>query len=77
MKSERKHIESPDKGIKICCRICGFVDIKFLGIKTGAVIKKDYYLFRCPLCGFAFVANPNTDFGNIYNADYYAGGGRS
>ncbi len=62
-------------GGKITCRICGSADIRYAGHKNGSVIKKSYDLYQCPHCGFAFVANPETDYLKIYNSDYYAGKG--
>jgi SAM-dependent methyltransferase len=32
-------------------------------------------LYRCPACGYAFVANPWDDFAKIYDAEYYQGRG--
>ncbi len=41
----------------------------------GGYSGRDYELRRCDVCGFAFVADPWTDFERIYDARYYDGHG--
>jgi SAM-dependent methyltransferase len=46
-----------------------------IGIVRGAYSQRNYELRRCEACGFAFIANPWTDFEQIYDDRYYAGQG--
>lgn len=41
----------------------------------GAYSHRDYELRRCDVCGFAFIADPWTDLGQIYDERYYNGKG--
>jgi SAM-dependent methyltransferase len=41
----------------------------------GRVVRRVFHLRRCPACGFAFVANPCTDYARIYDKAYYLGRG--
>ncbi len=41
----------------------------------GTYSDRDYQLRRCGVCHFAFIADPLTDFGQIYDDRYYAGQG--
>jgi len=41
----------------------------------GTYSDRDFELRRCDVCRFAFIANPWTDFGQIYDERYYAGHG--
>lgn len=56
------------------CRICGAGTV-LIGDKHGKLIDRVFKIFRCQACGFAFVANPWTDFDRIYSEDYYQGRG--
>lgn len=56
------------------CRICGSASDP-LGTVHGRYSDRDYELWRCQRCRFAFVANPWTEFGEIYDDRYYAGKG--
>jgi SAM-dependent methyltransferase len=56
------------------CRICK-AQTRLIGIVHGAHSGRDFELARCPACGYAFIANPLTDFATIYDEDYYAGRG--
>lgn len=44
-----------------------------LGRKWGKYRQKNYLLIKCQKCGFAWVANPDRDFEQIYNEKYYLG----
>lgn len=57
------------------CKICQSSKLQFIGKKLGNYSKKMYYFYRCAECEYIFVANPDTDFENIYNMSYYRGKG--
>ncbi len=56
------------------CRICGAAT-RPIGPVPGTYSGRDYELRRCGDCGFAFIADPWTDFGQIYDDRYYDGRG--
>jgi SAM-dependent methyltransferase len=56
------------------CPICGSVATP-AGHKVGRWRARPYHLARCAACAFAFITDPDTDFADIYNADYYRGRG--
>jgi SAM-dependent methyltransferase len=56
------------------CRICG-AETRQIGSVHGNYSRRDYELRRCDVCGFAFIANPWTDFERIYDQSYYEGRG--
>ncbi len=56
------------------CPICG-TEALALGTTQGAFKPVAFHLRRCPSCRFAFVANPWTDYAEIYSEDYYTGKG--
>ena len=56
------------------CRICGAPSHP-LGSVHGDYSNRDYQLRRCTTCRFAFIADPLTDFAQIYDERYYAGRG--
>ena len=56
------------------CRICGALTYR-LGTVHGAYSRRDYELRRCVGCRYAFIADPWTDFAQIYDERYYAGRG--
>jgi 2-polyprenyl-3-methyl-5-hydroxy-6-metoxy-1,4-benzoquinol methylase len=56
------------------CRICAAVTEQ-IGTRHGAYSGRDYTLRRCPECRFAFIADPWTQFDQIYDDRYYAGQG--
>ena len=56
------------------CRICGAA-ARRVGPVHGGYSGRDYELRRCDVCGFAFVADPWTEFERIYDARYYDGHG--
>ena len=45
------------------------------GHKRGELARREFSLRRCSSCGFGFVADPWTDYAEIYNEDYYRGEG--
>jgi SAM-dependent methyltransferase len=59
---------------KYRCKICRS-ETTFVGFKRGRRTGKTFELQQCAACGFAFVANPWTDFATIYDAEYYQGRG--
>jgi SAM-dependent methyltransferase len=56
------------------CRVCG-APTKRLGDVHGSYSDRDYELRRCAACRYAFIADPWTDFAQIYDERYYAGRG--
>jgi SAM-dependent methyltransferase len=56
------------------CKICG-ARTDDLGAKQGGFKREMFVLRRCRRCGFAFIANPWTDYQAIYSDAYYAGEG--
>lgn len=56
------------------CRICSGPTVA-VGSLRGNFKKQEFHLRRCPACGFTFVANPWTDYAEIYSQDYYRGKG--
>lgn len=56
------------------CPICGS-STKPAGEKQGKRSQRNFKLRHCQGCGFGFVENPWTDFGEIYDDAYYRGQG--
>jgi len=56
------------------CRICGS-HTQRLGSVHGSFSGRTYELRRCDDCRYAFIADPWTEFGQIYDDRYYAGRG--
>lgn len=56
------------------CRVCGGATGE-LGVVHGAYAHRDFTLRRCTVCRYAFIADPWTDFAQIYDERYYAGRG--
>ena len=56
------------------CKICSAA-AEAIGGKKSSYSGRLYSFFRCPRCFFVFVGDPWTDYGAIYNADYYNGRG--
>jgi SAM-dependent methyltransferase len=56
------------------CRICGG-DTAPIGPVRGNYSGRDYSLWRCEGCHYAFIADPWTEFDQIYDDRYYAGRG--
>ncbi len=56
------------------CRICGG-STETVGSVYGRYSHRAYELRRCATCAYAFIADPWTDFGRIYDERYYAGQG--
>jgi SAM-dependent methyltransferase len=57
------------------CRVCAADGIRRVGAVTGRYAGRDFELTRCAGCGFASIADPWTDFAQIYDERYYAGEG--
>lgn len=58
----------------VACRICSAAT-QDAGRAFGRFAERQFDLRRCPACGFAFVANPLTDYAALYSSEYYAGCG--
>ena len=56
------------------CKICG-CGAEYVGAKAGRFKKRDFHLFSCRRCGFTFIDDPWTNFGEIYSEAYYRGQG--
>lgn len=57
------------------CRICGALDVVTAGTVTGRFKRRAFTLLQCRHCRFAWVADPWTDFAEIYSEAYYHGRG--
>ncbi|MGI8864636.1 MAG: class I SAM-dependent methyltransferase [Solirubrobacteraceae bacterium] len=64
-------LESQEAAI---CRVCAG-STERVGTVHGAYSRRDYELRRCLACRYAFIADPWTDFAQIYDERYYAGEG--
>ena len=56
------------------CPVCG-AGTRPAGQKRGDLTGRDFSLRRCDSCGFGFVADPWTDYAQIYDEAYYRGDG--
>jgi SAM-dependent methyltransferase len=56
------------------CEICGEKTIE-LGVKAGQFRKEEFHVRRCPACQFSCVANPWTEYHEVYSEAYYRGEG--
>lgn len=56
------------------CKICSAPAV-LVGSRRGKFKPDLFELFRCEVCGFAFVGNPWLDYEAIYNEAYYRGQG--
>ncbi|MBX7220718.1 MAG: class I SAM-dependent methyltransferase [Blastocatellia bacterium] len=56
------------------CPICA-TPSPFLGEKTGHLQAEPYRFHLCPGCRLRFISNPNRNFAEIYDLDYYSGRG--
>lgn len=65
---------SPHLAEATACRVCGAGTAR-IGKVRGGFTQRDFELRRCDRCGFAFIADPWTDFPAIYDDRYYAGQG--
>ena len=54
--------------------MCG-ASAAFIGVKTGHFQARDFHFHHCDACAFTFVANPWTDYAEVYNEAYYRGQG--
>ncbi len=60
--------------VQFSCPICTSATAP-AGSARGSRTGRDFDLRACPACGFSFVANPWTDYAQIYDEAYYAGRG--
>ena len=58
----------------VACRICSAATSD-AGVVVGRFARRQFHLRRCDACGYAFIADPVTDYDTIYSAEYYAGFG--
>jgi SAM-dependent methyltransferase len=56
------------------CRVCGSPTAA-AGTVTGKFSGRTFQLCRCPTCGYGFIADPWTDYDQIYSDAYYSGEG--
>jgi SAM-dependent methyltransferase len=56
------------------CPVCS-ADTRPIGSVHSDFSDRDFALRSCDGCGFAFVADPRTDFAQLYDAAYYEGKG--
>jgi SAM-dependent methyltransferase len=54
------------------CRICASSSVT-VGVKQGTYRRRDYHIRRCVACGFVWVADPDTDYEQLYDERYYRG----
>ena len=66
--------ESAEASSEAQCRLCGAAAHP-LGVVYGDFSGRDYELWRCGRCRFAFIGDPWTEFGRIYDDRYYTGQG--
>jgi SAM-dependent methyltransferase len=59
---------------KFRCKICD-AGCSPAGTVVGRTSRKRYDLQWCNACDFVFVSNPDTNYDEIYDADYYRGRG--
>jgi 2-polyprenyl-3-methyl-5-hydroxy-6-metoxy-1,4-benzoquinol methylase len=60
------------------CPCCGARDLTFIGTKTSKLDTTNLTTYRywlCQKCFYRFQGNPNTNFEELYNEDYYQGRG--
>lgn len=56
------------------CPVCEATAVA-LGTVAGTFSGREYELYRCDSCKFAFIADPWTEYSQIYTSDYYLGKG--
>jgi SAM-dependent methyltransferase len=56
------------------CPVCGAAPVALPSVRSD-FSKIDFAFRQCGACGLSFVANPRTDFANLYDGEYYAGRG--
>ncbi|MDA0182377.1 class I SAM-dependent methyltransferase [Solirubrobacter phytolaccae] len=56
------------------CKVCGSAT-EPVGVVTGRLRGRTFHVRRCGTCGYGFIADPWTDYGEIYSDAYYAGEG--
>jgi SAM-dependent methyltransferase len=64
----------PVNDVYDACKLCG-APTEPAGEVTGDFSGRTFHLRRCPVCTFAFIADPWTDYDEIYSDAYYAGEG--
>jgi SAM-dependent methyltransferase len=60
------------------CPCCGFTDLEFIGNKHSILRSNQSFEYRywyCKNCFYRFQGNPDTNFEELYNQDYYRGRG--
>jgi 2-polyprenyl-3-methyl-5-hydroxy-6-metoxy-1,4-benzoquinol methylase len=56
------------------CRICAG-ETRLIGTKRGRLDDRMYVYHHCNACHFSFIANPRTDYEQLYSEEYYKGRG--
>src|SRR5689334_14719140 len=56
------------------CAVCS-TPSQFVGSRSGRLDARQYRYWYCHACHLRFIDAPRTDFGAIYNENYYAGHG--
>lgn len=66
----------PDGGASdsLCCAICGS-PATVIDTVHSSFSARDFELAHCATCRYSFVVNPRTDFGSLYDEEYYRGKG--
>lgn len=57
------------------CHVCGRETSRLAGTVEGRFRRRPFTLRQCPSCWFAWIADPWTDFAEIYDDAYYEGRG--
>jgi len=71
---DQPHTSWQPSAMSLNCQICGQETLA-IGEKIGRFRKQAFQLRRCPACQFTFVANPWTEYAEIYSESYYCGDG--
>jgi 2-polyprenyl-3-methyl-5-hydroxy-6-metoxy-1,4-benzoquinol methylase len=57
------------------CRVCGSTTT-YVGARTSAQrTGYEFHYYHCRTCRYSFIANPLTDYADIYSREYYSGRG--
>ena len=66
--------DGPRRNSGFACEICGH-DTQEIGAKEGRFRKQLFHIRRCPACHFLNVADPWTEYHEVYSEAYYRGEG--
>lgn len=59
----------------LTCPVCQSEGLQSLGVKQGHFVQIPFHVNRCNACRFVFVGNPLENDREIYDSEYYRGGG--